>query len=83
MRRAWLIGLSLLALAGCGTDNFDRVSGGSATGAATGATIGLLGGPVGVGIGALIGAGVGGATGGATTPQQIDLGKPIWDRNAS
>ena len=82
MRRAWLIGLSLLALAGCGTDKFDRVSGGSATGAATGATIGLIGGPIGVGVGALVGAGIGGFTGGATTPQQIDLGKPVWNRNS-
>jgi hypothetical protein len=83
MLRAGLIGLSLLALAGCGTNNFDRVSGGSATGAATGATIGLIGGPVGVGVGALIGAGVGGLTGGATTSQQVDLGNPIWDRHPS
>jgi hypothetical protein len=82
MRRACLAGLSLLALAGCGTNSFDRVTGGGATGAATGATIGLIGGPVGVGVGALIGAGVGGLAGGVTTPQQVDLGKPVWDRNS-
>ncbi len=81
MRRACLIGFTLLALAGCGTNNFDRVSGGGATGAATGATIGLIGGPVGVGVGALIGAGVGAFAGGATTPQQINLGRPVWDRS--
>lgn len=83
MRLWWLIGLSLLALAGCGTNNFDRVSGGGATGAATGATIGLIGGPVGVAVGALVGAGAGAFTGGATTPQQVNLGNPIWDRSAS
>ncbi len=82
MRRAWMIGLSLLTLAGCGTNQFDRVSGGGATGAATGATIGLVGGPIGVGVGALVGAGVGAFTGGATTPKQVNLGRPVWDRGS-
>jgi len=65
-------------LAGCGTNSRDRAEGGAATGAATGAVVGALGGPVGVGVGALVGAGAGAATGAATTPDQVDLGKPVW-----
>ncbi len=82
MNRIWLraaaaaLGMSLLA--GCGSSSFDRTSTGAGTGAATGATIGLLGGPIGVGVGALIGAGAGALTGSMTTPQQVDLGRPIW-----
>jgi hypothetical protein len=69
----------LLALAGCGSSQFDRVSTGAGTGAATGATIGLLGGPIGVGAGALIGAGAGALAGGLTNTSQVNLGKPIWE----
>jgi hypothetical protein len=75
-----LIAVTLLLLpAACGTDQFDRVSTGAGTGAATGATIGLVAGPIGVGAGALIGAGAGALTGGLTTPEQVDLGKPVWE----
>ena len=75
-----LIALAVLLLpAACGTDQFDRVSTGAGTGAATGATIGLVAGPIGVGAGALIGAGAGAVTGGVTTPDQVNLGKPIWE----
>ena len=68
----------LALLAGCGANNFDRVSTGAGTGAAGGAVVGLLGGPVGVLVGAAIGAGVGAVTGGVTRQDQIDLGKPVW-----
>ena len=68
-----------LALAGCGSSQFDRVSTGAGTGAGTGAMIGLIGGPIGVGLGAAIGAGVGAVTGGTTSQQQLDLGKPVWE----
>ena len=67
-----------VALAGCGQSQFDRVTTGAGTGAGTGAVIGLIGGPIGVGLGAAIGAGVGALAGGVTTPEQINLGKPIW-----
>ncbi len=77
MRALYLIP-ALALLAGCGSGNFDRVTTGAGTGAAGGAVIGLLGGPVGVLVGAGIGAGVGAVTGSTTTPDQIDLGKPIW-----
>jgi len=30
--------------------------------------------------GAAIGAGLGAATGALTTPSQVDLGKPVWER---
>lgn len=68
-----------LLLAGCGTNSRDRAGGGAAAGAATGAVVGALGGPVGVGVGALVGAGAGAATGAATTPDQVNLGKPVWN----
>jgi len=72
-----LIGTVAL-LAGCGTNEPDRVEGSAATGAATGATIGLIGGPVGVVAGAVIGGGAGAIAGATTTPQQVNLGKPVW-----
>lgn len=30
--------------------------------------------------GALIGAGAGAATGATTSPRQVNLGRPVWDR---
>ena len=72
---------SLSLLAACGTSEPDRAEGGAATGAATGAAIGAIFGGVGAIPGALIGGAVGAGTGAATTPQQVDLGKPVWDRN--
>ena len=68
-----------LLLAGCGTDPQERVSGGAAAGAATGAGVGALGGPVGALAGAGVGAAAGAATGAATTPEQVNLGRPLWD----
>jgi hypothetical protein len=74
------LAVALAALAGCGSDNFDRTTTGAGTGAATGATIGLLGGPVGAAAGALIGATAGAVTGSMTNSSQIDLGKPVWQQ---
>jgi hypothetical protein len=76
--RITIVLAALALLAGCGTSSFDRVTTGAGTGAAGGAAIGLIGGPIGVLGGAAIGAGVGAVTGGVTTPEQIDLGKPVW-----
>jgi YmgG-like glycine-zipper protein len=70
----------LVLLAGCGYTPQERTTGGAATGAATGAAIGALGGPVGAGVGALIGGGAGAVTGAVTTPRQVNLGRPVWDR---
>lgn len=69
-----------LSLAACGETPGDRALSGAGIGAGTGAAIGALAGPVGVGTGALIGAGVGGATGAFTSPNQVDLGPPVWQR---
>jgi hypothetical protein len=82
MPKLIVVAAALPLLAGCGSDQFSRVSTGAGAGAGTGATIGVLGGPIGVGVGAVIGAGVGAVTGGVTTADQLDLGKPIWqDKN--
>ncbi len=69
-------GLSLLAA--CGTREPERAQGGALTGAGTGAAIGALGGPVGAAAGAAIGAAAGATTGAVTTPQQLNLGRPIY-----
>jgi len=69
-----------IALAACGENPGDRALSGAAIGAGTGATVGALGGPVGVGTGAAIGAGAGAVTGAVTSPNQIDLGRPAWER---
>ena len=64
---------SALLLGGCGDNPTDRTEGGAAAGAATGATIGIIG-------GALIGGGAGALTGAATSPNQVNLGGPVWRR---
>ncbi|HTM77767.1 MAG TPA: hypothetical protein VL133_09085, partial [Devosia sp.] len=74
---------ALALLAACGSREPGRVQGGAAAGAATGAAIGLIGGPPGVAAGAVIGGGAGAITGASTTPKQVDLGKPLWDKPAS
>jgi hypothetical protein len=71
---------SLVLLAACGHTEPGRVEGGAATGAASGATIGLIGGPVGVVAGGVIGGGVGAVAGATTTPRQVNLGTPVWDK---
>jgi hypothetical protein len=75
-----LMAAGLLALAGCGHSQPGRLQGGAAGGAATGAAVGLIGGPIGVVLGAGIGAGVGALTSTSTTPKQVDLGNPVWQR---
>ena len=70
---------ALTLLAGCGTGEKERTTGGAAAGAATGAGIGALGGPVGALAGGAIGAGAGAVTGAATSPNQLNLGSPPWD----
>ena len=75
MKSTILAGCTVLALlAGCGTNEKDRVQGG----AATGATIGLVGGPIGVVVGGVIGGGVGAGTGASTDSKDLNLGKPVW-----
>lgn len=71
---------TIALLAACGTSEPGRVQGGAATGAATGATVGLVGGPVGVAAGAVIGGGAGAITAASTTPKQVNLGEPVWNK---
>lgn len=80
MIRTFALVGALTLLAACGHSEPGRVEGGAATGAATGATIGLVGGPVGVVGGAVIGGAVGAVAGAETTPKQVNLGTPVWDR---
>ncbi len=72
---------TLVLLAACGHSEPSRVQGGAAAGAATGATVGLIGGPVGVAAGAVIGGGAGAIAGASTSPRQVNLGDPIWDKH--
>lgn len=65
-------------LIGCGSNDRERVQGGAASGALAGAGIGLLGGPVGVLVGGLVGGGAGALTGASTSPDTLNLGRPIW-----
>jgi osmotically inducible lipoprotein OsmB len=81
MRRGIMTCLVLVPLAvsvaGCGYDRGDRALSGGLLGAGGGAAIaGIAGGNAGTG--ALIG-GAAGALGGAlTSPNTINLGRPIW-----
>jgi osmotically inducible lipoprotein OsmB len=61
------------ALGGCGSSTGDRAASGAAIGAGGGALAGwALGSPA---LGALAGSA---AVGGLTSPDQINLGKPVW-----
>jgi osmotically inducible lipoprotein OsmB len=70
-----------LVLSACGTSTGDRGLSGGLLGAGTGATIGALAGSAGTG--ALWGGLGGAAIGMLTSPEAINLGKPLWDRSAS
>jgi hypothetical protein len=73
--------LALLAaiatgLAGCGHNPGDRAVSGGLIGAGAGAAIGAAAGnPL---AGALIGGAAGAVGGAVTSPNAVDLGKPIW-----
>jgi hypothetical protein len=70
-----LLGATLL-LSACGTTPQDRALSGGALGAGGGAAIGAMtGNPL---AGALIGGAGGAAAGALTSPNQVDLGKPVW-----
>ena len=71
MKKIVLVTAATLSLAGCGTQMGDRL----ASGAAIGGGVGLVAGGVGVVPGAIVGA----AVGGLTSPQQVNLGEPVWD----
>ncbi len=69
MKKVLLAAAATLALAGCGATTGDRL----ASGAAIGGGIGLVAGAP------LPGAIIGAAVGGLTDPDQINLGKPVWN----
>ncbi len=64
-------------LTGCGETTGDRAVSGAGIGAGTGAVVGAASGgsPL---TGALIGGAVGGVGGAATSPNQVNLGEPVW-----
>ncbi len=70
-----------LFLAACGSTPQDRALTGGGIGAASGAVLGAVTGWSVIG-GTLLGTGLGAAIGGLTSPDKINLGKPLW-RNAS
>jgi len=70
-----LAGLALLTA--CGARQPERTTGGALAGAGTGAVVGAIGGPVGAAAGAAIGAAAGAGTGALTTPNQVNLSKPV------
>jgi hypothetical protein len=68
--------LSLSTLGGCGYRTSDRAISGAGIGAGVGAVGGwMVGAPL---EGALIGGAVGAGTGALTSPNQINLGRPMW-----
>jgi len=74
---AFVLGSIGLTLAGCGYRTGDRALSGGLIGAGTGAVIGSVTG-MGAGTGALIGGGVGAVGGAVTSPNSVNLGRPIW-----
>jgi hypothetical protein len=65
-----------IGLAGCGYNQGDRAVSGAAIGAGGGAVLGAIGGNA--GLGALAGGAAGALTGALTSPNDINLGKPVW-----
>jgi hypothetical protein len=67
---------SIFALGACGNNPGDRALSGGAIGAGAGLVGGaLLGAPV---AGAAVGAVGGAAVGALTTPDQVNMGRPVW-----
>jgi hypothetical protein len=70
----------LVALAGplvaCGYSTGDRAVSGGLLGAGAGAAVGSLSGSAGTG--ALVGGALGAAGGAVTSPNTVNLGRPVW-----
>jgi len=70
----------LVALAGslgaCGNSTGDRAISGGLLGAGAGAAVGSLSGSAGTG--ALVGGALGAAGGAVTSPNTVNLGRPVW-----
>lgn len=70
---------ALALLAACGTQPGERAVSGGALGAAGGAAVGGLTGGSMLG-GALLGGAAGAAAGALTSPSDVNLGRPAWQR---
>lgn len=70
MMKLALVAGAALMLSACGTQLGDRMASGAAIGAGTGAVFG--------GVGAIPGAIVGAGVGAFATPDQVNLGEPVW-----
>ncbi len=66
-----------LGVAACGTDPFDRTVSGAGIGAGVGAVGAAIAGGS-VGTGAAVGAVAGGVVGAVTSPDDVNLGTPVW-----
>jgi hypothetical protein len=76
---AGLVMLASLALGACGETKSDRALSGAGLGAAAGAATTILTGGS-LGTGAVVGGALGAAAGAATDKDQINLGKPAWQK---
>lgn len=79
MTKTLLALTALLLLAACGSTPGERALSGGAIGAATGVAVGAVTGAT-LLEGALVGGAIGAVTGAVTTPDQVNLGKPVWRR---
>ncbi len=78
--RIAMLSVLTLAVAACGNSTGDRAISGGAIGAGAGAAIGAITGGSVVG-GALLGGAAGAATGALTKEKDINLGRPVWNRD--
>jgi osmotically inducible lipoprotein OsmB len=78
MRKSSLVLLALagMSLGACGYTTGDRAASGGLLGAGAGAAVGSLSGNAGAG--ALIGGAAGALGGAATSPNTVNLGRPVW-----
>jgi hypothetical protein len=77
IRMAFILTGLGLALSGCGYSPGDRAASGGLLGAGAGAGVAALTGGSVVG-GALIGGAVGAVGGAVTSPDDVNLGRPVW-----
>ncbi len=71
-----LLALASIGLGACGYSTGDRAASGGLLGAGAGAAVGSLSGNAGAG--ALIGGAAGALGGAVTSPNQVNLGRPVW-----
>ena len=74
MKRFIIVAATVAMVSACGHSTEDR----AASGAGIGAGVGLIAGPPGVIVGGLAGA----AVGSETRSDQVNLGKPLWEKGS-